>query len=300
MRVIVLVFAVWIGIPVVPVDAAVRILTGVNRDTITIGDPFVLRMRISRSADDQVEIAFGKDFPGSFEVRHTGDLKSVEVDDGQVQDTQDLVLTIYQVGAFEIPPVSVHFVGANGDSGKIASQPIGMLVQSVKPEGTSDIRDVKPPVVIGAQMPMWFLFVAGGAALALVGLIWYLYWRRNRPEADLPPPPMDWLVELDKVRRLGLLEQENYRQYYSLLSDVLRRCLEAKTPVHAVERTTYEIGRDLRNQMVDDQLVMNVERFLNEADMVKFAKFAPHVSVANEAIDQVREVVRILIKVTEE
>ncbi len=67
------------------------------------------------------------------------------------------------------------------------------------------------------------------------------------PGAELPPPPVNWLEELDRVGQLGLIEQENYRQYYSLLSAVLRRCLEAKTPVHAVERTTFEIERDLRS-----------------------------------------------------
>ena len=35
--------------------------------------------------------------------------------------------------------------------------------------------------------------------LAIAGVIWYVYRRRNRSQEDLPPPPVDWLVELDKV-----------------------------------------------------------------------------------------------------
>lgn len=295
MRAIYFLFAMWTGIQTVPTDAAVEFLTGVDRDTITIGDPFVLRLRVHRGVDDKAEIAYGKIFPQPFEIRHTGGVETEQLENGRVRETQDLVLAIYQVGAFRVPPVSVHFVNAEGDSGKITSQPIDVLVQSVRPEGTTDIRDVKPPWVIVAQIPAWFWLAVGGLILLLAGLVWYIYRRRHRPEVELPPPPINWLEELDRVGQLGLIERENYRQYYSLLSAVLRRCLEAKTPVHAVERTTFEIGRDLRAQAFDDQLVMAIEDFLNEADRVKFAKFAPRDYMAHEAMDGVRDIVSILI-----
>ncbi len=287
-------FALGIGVQAVPVHAAVEFLTGVDRDTMTIGDPFVLRLRVHRGADDLAEIAYGKDFPGAFEIRQTREVETEQLDDGRMRETQDLVLVIYQVGAFVVPPVSVHFVDAEGDSGKITSQPIAVWVQSVRPEGATDIRDVKPPVAIAAQIPLWFWLACGGLILVLAGLIWYLYCRRRRPKAEAPAPPVNWLDELDAVRRLGLLERENYRQYYSLLSSVLRRCLEAKTPVHAVERTTFEIGRDLRAHAFDDHLVMDIEGFLNEADRVKFAKFAPHATMARDAMDGVRAIVKTL------
>lgn len=295
MRAIYFLFAMWTGIQTVPTNAAVEFLTGVDRDTITIGDPFVLRLRVHRGVDDKAEIAYGKNFPQPFEIRHTGGVETEQLKNGRVRETQDLVLAIYQVGAFRVPPVSVHFVNAEGDSGKITSQPIDVLVQSVRLEGTTDIRDVKPPWVIVAQIPTWFWLAVGGLILLLAGLVWYIYRRRHRPEVELPPPPINWLEELDRVGQLGLIERENYRQYYSLLSAVLRRCLEAKTPVHAVERTTFEIGRDLRAQAFDDQLVMAIEDFLNEADRVKFAKFAPRDYMAHEAMDGVRDIVSILI-----
>ncbi len=288
-------FIVWIGIQAVPTDAAVEFLTGVDRDTITIGDPFVLRLRVHRGADDKAEISYEKDFPQPFEIRHTGGVETEQLENGRVRETQDIVLAIYQVGAFRVPPVSLHFVNAEGDSGKITSQPIDVLVQSVRPEGTTDIRDVKPPMVVMAQIPVWFWLVVGGLILLLAGLVWYVYRRRRRPGVELPPPPVNWLEELDKVGQLGLIEGENYRQYYSLLSAVLRRCLEAKTPVHAVERTTFEIGRDLRVHAFDDQLVMAIEGFLSEADRVKFAKFAPRDYMAREAMDGVRDIVNTLV-----
>lgn len=288
-------FLLAVGLQAVPATAAVEFLTGVDRDTLTIGDPFVLRLRVHRGADDRAEIAFGKDFPGPFEIQHTGEKETTQLEDGRVQETQDLILVMYQVGAFVLPPVAVQFVDAAGDSGTIASRPIDILVQSVRAQGEADIRDVKPPVAVEARIPLWFWLVCGGLILVIAGVIWYIDRRRRRPQAEAPPPPVDYLDELDKVGQLGLLERENYRQYYSLLSSVLRRCLEAKTAVQAVERTTFEIARDLRAQAVDDQLTIEIERFLNEADRVKFAKFAPHEAIAREAIDEVRGIVKALL-----
>lgn len=287
--------AAGVGLRAVPSGAAVEFLTGVDRDTLTIGDPFVLRLRVHRGADDRAEIAFGKDFPGPFEIRHTGEVETTQLEDGRVRETQDLVLTAYRVGAFVLPPASVQFVDAAGDSGTIASRPIDILVQSARAAGDADIRDVKPPVAVDARIPLWFWLVCGGLILAIAGVIWYAYRRRRRPKAEAPPPPVNYLDELDEVGRLGLVERENYPQYYSLLSSVLRRCLEAKTPVQAVERTTFEIARDLRARAFDDRLAMEIERFLNEADRVKFAKFAPHEAVAREAMTDVRGIVNALV-----
>ena len=293
-------FLIAVGLQAVPATATVEFLTGVDRDTLTIGDPFVLRLRVHRGADDRAEIAFGEDFPGPFEIQHTGEVETTQLEDGRVRETQDLVLTVYQVGAFVLPPVSVQFVDAAGDSGTIASRPIDILVQSVRAQNEADIRDVKPPIAVEARIPLWFWLLCGGLILAIAGAIWYAYRRRRRLKAEAPPPPVNYLAELDEVGQLGLLERGNYRQYYSLLSSVLRRCLEAKTPVQAVERTTVEIARDLRAQAVDEQLTIEIERFLNEADRVKFAKFAPHEAMAREAIDEVRGIVTVLLTPAEE
>ena len=54
--------------------------------------------------------------------------RTEQLENGQVWETQDILLVIYQVGAFRVPPVSVHFVNAEGDSGKIASQSIDVAL----------------------------------------------------------------------------------------------------------------------------------------------------------------------------
>lgn len=292
----VLYFAVWIGMAIVPVGAAVDVRSGVNRDTITVGDPVVFRLRITRHADDRVWIVPREDFPRPFEIRQTlaPDIKAL--DDGRVQETRDFALSIYALGAVDVPPVEVRYATAEGDSGSLASQPIRVFVRSVKPDDIEDIADVKPPVAIAPQIPLWaYLALAG--LIALIALSIYLWRRKKRkPRMDVPPPPVDWEAELEKVAGLGLLAQGEYKAYYSLLSDVVRRCLEAKTRVRAVEHTTFEIARDLRAIRADGAMVRDIECLLSEADLVKFAKFVPPDAAAKEAMQAGVRVVRALVR----
>lgn len=289
-------FAVWIGMAYVPVGAAVDVRSGVNRDTITVGDPVVFRLRITRNADDRAWVVPGEDFPRPFDMRRTlaPDIKAL--DDGRVQETRDFALSIYELGAVHVPAVEVRYATAGGDSGIIVSKPIPVFVRSVKPDDIEDILDVKPPVAIAPQIPMWAYLAAVGL-IALIALLIYL-WRRkkHKPLQETPPAPVDWEAELEKVAGLDLLARGEYKAYYSMLSDVVRRCLEAKTRVRAVEHTTFEIARDLRAIQAEGAMIRDVERLLSEADLVKFAKFVPPHAVAEDALQLARRVVCDLVR----
>lgn len=293
-----IILTVWIGFLFgsFPVDAAVDFRAGVNRDTIAIGDPIVFRMRLLRNENDVTTFEWGDIFPKPFEVVEKRSVESVALENGRIQETTDVVMTIFQVGEFEIPPMALRYVLANGDSGRVASRPIPVLIQSVKASGETDIRDVKPPVQIKAQIPLWAWLILVGVVVLIGFLVWWLKKRKQRPEVVPPPPPIDWLAELEKVKKMDLVEQGKFKPYYSLLSDILRRCVEAKTPVRAVEQTTFEIKRDLLGEGVDEAFVLQIEGFLLQADMVKFAKFTPALEVVGEAMPTVENILRVLIQ----
>ena len=75
-------------------------------------------------------------------------------------------LAVYQVGVIEVPSLVLHVRTTQGDSGLITSDPIPVIVRSVKPAEMMDIRDVKPPIDIEARIPGWFWF----AVAVLVGV----------------------------------------------------------------------------------------------------------------------------------
>jgi len=302
-RLFLFLLTVWVGYfgGVLPVDAAVDFRAGVNRDTMTIGDPIVFRMRVLRDAGDVTTFEWDDHFPTPFEILEKRPVQTLTQDGGRVQETTDVVMTIFQVGEFEIPPMGLRYVLSNGDSGRVASRAISVKIQSVKSAGESDIRDVKPPVQIEAKIPLWAWLALGVFIAVIVVGLWWFQKRKKRPPIVPKAVPIDWMAELNKIKKMNLVEQQQYKPYYSLLSDILRRCIEAKTSVRAVEETTFEIVRDLRADGVDDNFVQQVEAFLMQADMVKFAKFTPSVDVMKNAIPTVEAILNVLIrpKVTE-
>ena len=289
---------VWSGslYGILPVEAAVDFRAGVNRDTMTIGDPIIFRMRLVRDRDDAATFEWDDSFPAPFEIVEKRPVQSVSQDGGRVEETTDMVLTIFQLGEVVIPPVTLKYVLASGDSGQISSRDIPVTIQSVKSPGETDIRDVKPPVDIKAKVPAWaWLTLAGFLGLVAL-LVWWIGQRKRRDIVVPPPPPINWMAELGKVKKMDLVQQGLYKQYFSLLSDILRRCLKAKTPVRAVEETTYEIARDLRADGVEDSFVQQIEAFLRLADSVKFAKFAPGRDVAQETMPGVEAILKVLVQ----
>ena len=285
-----LAFAAVLFLSVAPCRSSeISLLAGVNRDTITVGDPITFRVRVWRGADDHVEVLSEGPFPGPFEVR---DVRPPTVrgsgSDG-IEETRDFVITLYRTGEFEVPPLVLRFRTAAGDTGRIRSSPVPVVVQSVKPEDLSDIRDIKPPVEIAVRVPLW-AWVAAACLLAVAAAaIWYGRWRRRRPREEPPPPPVDWRAELEKIARMGLVDRGEYKQYYTLLSELFRRYLEARAGIDAMERTTFEIVWDLRDGPIGSGCAVDVEGLLSEADMVKFAKFRPPETTASGAVARVRD-----------
>jgi hypothetical protein len=102
------------------------------------------------------------------------------------------------------------------------------------------------------------------------------------------PPEVIALAELERIAGLNLPARGDYKQHYTLVVDALRRYLEARYGIEAMDRTTYELMDDLDRHRVH---VDGLKSLLDEADLVKFAKFAPRAENAVAAINNAREMV---------
>ena len=289
--------SVWIaacGLLVSSPGARAEVLfdAAVNRDTLTVGDPVLLNVRVLREAGDAVALMQDEGFLAPFEVRRRVPPAVRETPDGRVEETLAFELAVYRPGAVEVPSLVLQVRTAEGDSGLITTVPIPVVVRSVRPSGMTDIRDVKPPVDIDASIPAWF-WIALAVLIGLVAaLIWYWNRRRRKPGVDPPRPPVVWPDEVAKILRMGLVEKGALKRYYSLLSEVMRRYLEDRVRVDAMECTTHELVRDLRRVPVGEAEVSALERLLSEADLVKFAKLRPRDDVALKAADSVLDLMR--------
>jgi hypothetical protein len=140
--------------------------------------------------------------------------------------------------------------------------------------GTNDIRDIKPPIDIpsGLEWLWWTL-----AALALIGILFVAWkmWAISRTRVHVEPlVPAHVRAKEALQKALELIGQP--KPFCFSVSDIVRHYLEERFAFHAPERTTEEFLRELSetNLLTEDQKE-SLGRFLENCDLVKFAKYEP-------------------------
>jgi hypothetical protein len=273
---------------------------GLEADTtrLSLGDPLHLRLSLRYDSGER-PLPLELDAWQGFSVE---ELEPAARPPGsqpeQTLDTRVFRLRLFDPDIDVVPPLKVGFVDAGGDTLYRQTPPVDLEILRVRPDGDAELRDIKPPLEVPGGIPLWVVVLL--VALLLVGGIVALwFWRRGRNQAAAPEkiaPPVDFAAEFERIAGLGLVEKGLYKEYYTLLSDTLRRFMEVHLGVDALERTSEEVDLLLGRAGIEPEKRRQVTTFLGAADLVKFARFAPTEEEARQAALQGRDLVRILKK----
>ena len=125
------------------------------------------------------------------------------------------------------------------------------------------------------------------SAAVVVGLIWLgvRYVARRVKEHRMSPIERAW-VELDRLLKKGLPGRGRYKDFYVELTMVVRRYVQRKYGIKAPHLTTEEFLREFKDERREtgDEL----RKFLESADMVKFAGVEATPEMADEATDSAK------------
>ena len=146
---------------------------------------------------------------------------------------------------------------------------------------TNDIRPIKPPVAV--PNPWTPLFWAGGVVVVLglvaTGVILWLVSRKRR--AIVPPLPPH--ARARQKLEAALLLINDPRAFAIAVSDAVRVYLEERFQLRAPERTTEEFLRDLqKTSALSAPQKESLGLFLEQCDLVKFARFEPPETMLRE------------------
>ncbi len=210
-------------------------------------------------------------------------------------------LTAFELGELEIPTVTVEVLYSDGARESLASDRFGVEVVSVGADEGGDIREIRGPfaIPIGAlTVAAWLLLLI--AALA-AGAFGYRRWMRSRGDGTIehgPPPSPAHEVALEALSALEqspMLGRGQVKEYHIEASDILRRYVEARFRVPALEMTTWEVLDGLERVGVGADFRMGLRRFLDQCDLVKFAKDRPDEDRSRGAVTLARELVEATI-----
>jgi hypothetical protein len=210
-----------------------------------------------------------------------------------------------------LPPLPIAISRASNDFVTLCTAPHSIVVEDPIANAVDPKVKTNPP---GRQQRVdWPLArnlaigVPAGGALALLGALLHRWWSR-RPKVKAAPPKIPpWitaLAELDHIRRSSLLEEGKRGEHFDRVSDALRRYLGARYGFEALvegynglESTTGEmldlLGR-VRPPIVE---LPRIKEFLDDCDLVKFARFTPTEELCLEALARGETIVRRTIPV---
>nr|WP_239000329.1 hypothetical protein [Hyunsoonleella ulvae] len=214
-------------------------------------------------------------------------------------------LTQFDSGAYTIPRQKI-IIGQKivfTDSLKVE---VNNIVVDTTKQG---LYGIKPIIEVKKKGGNWWKYLL--VTLLIIGLVatvlWWFIWRQKplteEEKIALLPPYDRAKLALQKLDESHYLEHQEIKEYYSELTLIIRKYLDEKVYDHALESTTDELIYRLRllkdgNQIdLSPETIKNLESILRRADLVKFAKSAPDVALAeldrntiDAEIDHVKEV----------
>ncbi|MBU2900793.1 hypothetical protein [Maribacter dokdonensis] len=279
-----------------------RISTEIDTTFIKIGEQVQWKVTVDIDSTDFVIFPEGQTF---------SPLETVEAfatDTTRNKDRLTLqkiyALTQFDSGAYKLPSqrIDINGTGFMTDSSliNVATVPVDTLNQKM--------YDIKPIInVEKSNYTFWKYLLIGLLILLILGALFYWFVLRKKPLTEeekvaLLPPYDRALLELKKLENSKYLIQDEYKQYYSELTTIVRSYLEEDAHVTALESTTgqliekLELLKDAGELKLDDDTIKQFQQILQTADLVKFAKNKPSTSVA----EQDRKLVEQIVEKTHE
>ena len=280
-------------------DGKISLEAKVDKNKITIGDLIQYSIVVTRDENVDVEMPDLGANLGAFEIRDYND-PDPEKRNGEIVQRREYSISTYDIGDYEIPPVTVRYsVGEDSVWKELTTENIKITVESMKPSEAGDIRDIKPPLEIERDLMRIMRFVAAGVIIVLIGILVFIYIKRRREGKsfilyrDKPkrPPHEIALEELEQLLGGQLLEKGEIKPFYIRISEIIRRYIEGRFFIIAIEMTTTQLINNMNEAEIEKEDVQLVEDFLMQCDLVKFAKYIPTSEEHQKVIDQAFEVV---------
>lgn len=221
-----------------------------------------------------------------------------QADKNAITVTQSYTITSFDQGTYQLPAFTI-----SSEKDTVKTNSLTLQVETVKVDTTKAIYDIKSPLQVSYTWLDWlhddWYWVAGPLVLivAIIGLIIYLK-KRPKPEpvvkqAPAPeiPPHVAALNQLKALRDKKLWQQDEVKQYYIELSDILREYLELRYAIKTHEKTTDEIFIALRNISIPNTYRNQLKQMLVLSDLVKFAKEKPLPAENESSLDMAMEFV---------
>jgi len=255
----------------------------IDQADILIGEQTTVHLTVTTDAGKSVYWPLPTDtLMTGVEVLAISKPDSTVIDNNRLMIQQDILLTSFDEKLYLLPRFMVIDQADTTFSNQIALKVSTVEVNVEKPEEFYDIKDIwKPPFVLADYYPIIFGILL---ILFMICVIGYIIQRiRNKKlatpqslkdEPKLPPHELA-IRELNEIKMQKLWQQGRTKEYYTQITDTLRRYIFRRFGINAMEMTSYEILELITRENDARSVYDTLKQILQLADLVKFAKWRP-------------------------
>ena len=256
-----------------------KIETSIDIKKNKIGAQFNLTLKTNVDTLSKVVFPNSKSF-GKLEV-----IRSYVVDTIPHGDRYELIkkygLTQFDSGKFTIPRLIVKINNKPFLSDSISVEVSNVVVDTLKQK----MFDIKSVAEVPSDISAFWKYVFILLGILIIGALIYFgikkYQKQKTAEEAIKTPIEKATTLLQTLEKKELWQKGEVKAYYSELTDIARNYIEEAIEIPAMESTTSELilglrAASIRKKMTLSQEILdNLERVLQQADLVKFAKSKP-------------------------
>ena len=262
----------------------IKATASIDSTNILLGDQVKLFLEIDHPKNVDVIFPNVPDTLAEYiEVLSRSETDTFELDDETFQkQIQSFLITSFDSGSYRIPPFWFK-IDLDDRLDSIPTNGVTLNVYSMEIDTTRGPTDIKYPYDAPVTLKEVIPYILGSILiLAILFFIFYAIKRRknNQPIFVLPKKPKEpahiiALRELDRIKKEKIWQQGKIKQYYSEVTEALRKYIEDRFEIPAMEQTSDETIESFRKQkgLLKDKTFANLSQILKLADLVKFAKY---------------------------
>lgn len=244
-----------------------------------IGDQVGLELEVKQPIKEFVGIPiFDQELTKQIEILDQSENDTTLLETGHYIIKKRILITAFDSGYYALPPIPFLYY-----TDTLRSEQILFKVNSLPVDTAQAIKDIKMPYSAPLSFAEVFPWAGGGLGLALIIFILIYIIRKIRRKEPIikrfkprEPAHVIALRELEKLKEEKLWQHDRIKDYYTVLTDILRMYLWNRYSIRTLERTSEEILQSLKvSDFNDEDAYIELKNIFYISDLVKFAKYKP-------------------------
>lgn len=261
---------------------------------VFIGEPVEVKVSVQMPANMPLQQLYNlPDTFNTLEVIQRGTLDS-SFNASIKSYSQSFTVTGFDSGSCVVPPLLVKAGDKN-----YQSRPVEIMIVPVPIAADSSYHDIREIVEVTVPAAPWWYWAAAVVSVLIIGILIY-YWirsRRKKVEGEIYEPDKgaldEALQQLKQLQQQALPEKQEWKAYYSALTEIVKVFIEKRFGKKATSYTTEELSL-FADAVLPKEKATRFVQSLRVADAVKFARYQPEITQTSEDMKNMEDSVRAM------